>query len=147
MLARLLWNPEADLEEAIDDFVQGYYGRAGQYVRSYLELLHARLNATTHIHLGLRPDDQIFSEELIRAADELFDRAEAVADNQEVRERVEMARLPLLYLKCQRSPVTSKYDGTYARFQAIVAREGVIHFAESGKAQRAAFEAKMESAR
>ena len=32
----------------------------------------------------------------------IFDKAEAVADNEEIRQRVEMARLPLMYLKCKR---------------------------------------------
>lgn len=147
VLARLLWNPDASLEESINDFIFGYYGRAGQYVRGYLDLIHSRLNAETHIHLGLRPDDQIFNEELVREADALFDRAEAVADNAAVRQRVELARLPLLYLKCLRAPVTSKYDGTYERFRAIVDREGITHFAESGRPHREAFYQKMESAK
>ena len=145
VLGRLLWNPDGHLEDYLNDFLLGYYGRAGQYVRGYLELIHSRLNAETHIHLGLRPDDQIFSEELVREADGLFDRAEAVADNDEVRRRVELARLPLLYLKCLRAPITAKYDGTYERFRTIVEREGITHFAESGRPHREAFFQKMES--
>lgn len=147
LLAKLLWNPDGDVDETINDFLSGYYGRSGQHVRRYFDLLHGRLTAETHIHLGLRADDSIFSDQFVREADRIFDQAEAVADNDEVRGRVEMARLPLLYLKCQRTPVVAKYDGTYDRFRAIVAREGVTHFAESGKAQSDAFYQKMERAR
>jgi hypothetical protein len=38
-----------------------------------------------------------------------------------------------MYLKCEIDPVSAKQDGTYARFNEIVEREGVTHFAESGK--------------
>ena len=147
VLARLLWNPDGEVEEFIDDFVFGYYGRSGQYVRRYLDLLHSRITANTHIHLGLRPDDSIFSDQFIREADRFFDAAEAVADSEEIRLRVEMARLPILYLKCQRSPLVSRYDGTYERFRSIVAREGITHYAESGPGHREAFNQKIESAR
>ncbi|MFN7927693.1 MAG: hypothetical protein U0Y68_07065 [Blastocatellia bacterium] len=55
--------------------------------------------------------------------------------------------MPLLYLKCQRAPVIAKYDGTSDRFRAIVAREGITHYAESGAPQREAFHQKVESAK
>ncbi|MGH9843533.1 MAG: DUF4838 domain-containing protein [Blastocatellia bacterium] len=146
-LAKLLWNPDSDVDEIINDFMYGYYGRSGQYVRRYFDLLHNRLNAGTHIHLGLRPDDKLFSDEFIREAEAIFDRAEAVADNEPVRARVELARLPLLYLKCQRAPLAAKYDGSYDRLRAIVAREGITHYAESGAAQLETFHKKVEGAR
>jgi hypothetical protein len=50
-----------------------------------------------------------------------------------------MARLPLMYLKCKRDPVNSKYDGTFERFTNIVKRERITHFAEVGKPHMQAF--------
>ena len=133
VIAKLLWNAEADVDNVIDDFMYGYYGRSGQYIRKYFDLLHSQITPNTHIHLGLRPDDKIFSDDFVRKADKIFDQAEIVAENDEIKERVEMARLPLMYLKCKRYPVNSKYDGTYERFNKIVEREGITHFAETGK--------------
>ncbi len=133
VLSRLLWNPECNVDKVIDDFMYGYYGRSGQYVKEYLDLLHAQITPSTHIHLGLKPDDLIFSNDFIREADKLFDTAEIAAENSELKERVEMARLPLMYLKCIRDPINSKYDGTYERFNEIVEREGITHLAESGQ--------------
>ncbi len=125
----------------------GYYGRSGQYVRQYFELLHGRLTADTHIHLGLRPDDKLFTDDFINQADEIFDAAETVADNEEIRQRVEMARLPLMYLKCRRSPVAAKYEGTYDRLKQIVKREGITHFAEAGQLHFEDFYKSIESAK
>jgi hypothetical protein len=146
LLARLLWDPEADVEPVIDDFMYGYYGRAGQHVRAYFDLLHAQLTPDTHIHLGLAPDDRLFTDAFVRDAEGIFDQAERVADNEEIRRRVEMARLPVMYLKCRRDPVLARHDGTYARFCEIVEREGITHYAEAGATQREAFHEMVESA-
>ncbi len=146
VIAKLLWNPEADVPTIIDDFMYGYYGRAGQYVKAYFDLLHNQITPETHIHLGLTPDDKIFSDSFVRQSEALFDEAETVADNEEIRQRVEMARLPIMYLKCRRTPLLAKQDGTYDRFKAIVAREGITHYAESGVPHREAFHEMMESA-
>ncbi|MEA3479996.1 MAG: DUF4838 domain-containing protein, partial [Bacteroidota bacterium] len=133
VLSKLLWDAECQVDEVISDFMYGYYGRSGQYVKEYLDLLHAQITPDTHIHLGLKPDDLIFSDNFIKEADKIFDKAEIAAENSELKERVEMARLPLMYLKCKRNPINSLYDGTYERFSKIVDREGITHFAESGK--------------
>jgi hypothetical protein len=125
----------------------GYYGRAGQYVRAYFDLLHGRLTPDTHIHLGLQHDDKLFSDEFVRQAELLFDQGEAVADTEEVRRLVELARLPIMYLKCKRSPAIARQDGTYARFCEIVKQEGITHYAESGEPHKKAFHAEVEAAK
>ena len=147
VIAKLLWDPECDVQKVLDDFMYGYYGRSGQHVRRYFDLLHDRLTPQTHIHLGLRPDDPLFSDEFVRQAGAIFDEAEAVADDEEVRQRVEMARLPIMYLKCKRTPVEAKYDGTYARFCTIVKREAITHYAEGGAPHREGFHNEVEAAK
>lgn len=147
VLARLLWNPELPVEPIVADFMHGYYGRAGQFVQAYFDLLHGRIGERTHIHLGLQHDDVLFDDEFVERAGELFDRAEVVAETEVIRRRVELARLPVLYLKCKRSPVLAREDGTYARFVEITRREGVTHYAEAGEPHRRAFHAEVESAR
>lgn len=147
VLARLLWNPDAPTEPIVADFMHGYYGRAGQFVQAYFDLLHGRLSADTHIHLGLQHDDRLFSEDFVEEAGRLFDQAEAVADDDDVRRRVELARLPLLYLRCKRTPVLARQDGTYTRFVEIARREGVSHLAEAGEPHRKAFHAEVDAAR
>jgi len=139
LISKLLWDAESNVDEVIDDFMCGYYGRSGQYIREYLDLLHNQVSPETHIHLGLEAADKIFSDQFVLNADKVFDIAEQVADNNEIKERVEMARLPLMYLKCKRYPVNSKYDGTYEHFNKIVEREDITHFAEAGKPHIDAF--------
>jgi hypothetical protein len=147
VLAKLLWNPECDVDNIINDFMYGFYGRSGQYVREYFDLLHDRVTPKTHIHLGLKSIDKIYSDEFVGQAEAIFDQAEAVANNEEIRQRVELARLSVMYLKCKRSPVKARYDGTYDRFKKIVAREGITHYAERGAEHRAGFHKEVKSAK
>ncbi len=147
LIGKLLWNADVDADEVINDFMAGYYGRSGQYIRSYFDFLHSKITPETHIHLGLRPDDIIFSGNFVGEAEKIFDKAEKVADNEEILRRVEMARLPIMYLKCNKTPIEAKYDGTYNRFNEIVKREGITHFSETGKSFVESFHRQMETAK
>jgi hypothetical protein len=146
VIAQLLWNPECDVPSVIDDFIYGYYGRSGQYIRAYFDLLHSQITPETHIGLGMRPDDKIYSDAFIREAERLFDKAEDVADDVDILHRVELARLPLMYLKCKRGPQHAVKDGTWGRFKTIAERENVTHLAEAGAPHKEAFYAEMEAA-
>jgi Domain of unknown function (DUF4838) len=139
LISKLLWNPECNTEDVINDFMVGYYGRAGKFVRQYFDLLHNRITPQTHIHLGLTPGDLIFSDEFVRQSCELFKEAARVADNQEILQRVEMCSLPILYLKCRRTPVLARQDGTYADFCRIAKRENVLNYSEAGEVDRKGF--------
>jgi len=147
LISKLLWNPDADVENTINDFMFGYYGRSGKYVRQYFDLLHSRITAETHIHLGLSPDDPIFSDEFVSKSFQIFEDAVKVADNDEIARRVEMASLPILYLKCKMNPQLARYDGSYQKFCTIAKREGVTYYAEAGEPQRLSFHKSVESAR
>jgi hypothetical protein len=147
LLSKLLWNPECDAQKVINDFMYGYYGRSGKFIREYFDLLHGRVTPETHFGLGLTPWDPIFSDDFVNQSVNIFEEAAKVADNEDILHRVEMASLPVLYLKCKRSPVLSKYDGTYAKFCEIVKREGVTMYAEAGEPHRVSFHRGVENAK
>jgi hypothetical protein len=145
LISKLLWNPEADVQAVISDFIYGYYGRSGKFVRAYFDLLQGQVTPDTHIHLGLEPTDKIFTDDFVRKAFNIFEDAKKVADNEKILQHVEMASLPILYLKCKRTPALARYDGTYAMFCKIAEREKITHLAESGGLE--AFHNWMKSAR
>jgi hypothetical protein len=147
LISKLLWNPDCNVENVIDDFMYGYYGRSGKYIRQYFNLLQGRITPETHIHLGLSPDDQIFTDQFIRDSYAIFKEAEKVADDDDIHRRVEMASLPVLYLKCLRSPLQAKYDGSYADFCRIAEREKVTFYAEAGEPQRISFHKTVENSK
>jgi hypothetical protein len=125
LLAKAMWNPEIDAEDVIDDFVCGYYGHSGRFIREYIDLLHNRVTSEVHFGLYLNPNQAPFTDAFIGEAEALFDKAERVADSPEIRRRVETARLPVMYLQCYRNPETAKHDGTYDRVRAVFERESI----------------------
>jgi hypothetical protein len=139
LISKLLWNPECNTEAVINDFMSGYYGRAGKFIRQYFDLLHNRITPDTHIHLGLTPGDLIFSDDFVQQSYDLFREAIKVADNDDIVRRVEMCSLPVLYLKCRRTPTIARQDGTYESFCRIAKRENVTHYSEAGEVERRAF--------
>ena len=147
LISKLLWDPECNTEGVISDFITGYYGRSGKYVRQYFDLLQNQVTPQTHFHYSLTPTDPIFSDQLVEQAEALFAEAAKVADNDHILRRVEMAELPVLYLKCKRTPVAARLDGTYAKFCRIVEREGITHYAEAGDLHKASFHREIENAK
>jgi hypothetical protein len=153
LISRLLWDPECDVENVISDFFYGYYGRAGRYIREYFDLLYGRVTPETHMHIGnymykeFSAEDTIFSGDFFEKASLIFKHAEQVADNEEVLHRVEMASIPVLYLKCKINPVGARNDGTYKKFRQIAERENITHYAEWGEeADRGLFHISIENA-
>ena len=147
LISKLLWNPDCNTDNVITDFIYGYYGRSGRYIKQYFDLLHNQINTNTHIHLGLSPADPIFTDDFVTASVKLFEEAAKVADNNEIVNRVEVASLPILYLKCQRAPGLAKYDGSYEKFCSITKREGITYYSEAGEQQRIQFHKNVEAAK
>lgn len=130
LIAKLLWNPDCDTEQVTDDFFFGYYGRSGQYLKQYFHLLQNAVTPETHIYIGLKADDPLFSDELVVASIEILNKAAVVADNETIRRRVQLATLPILYLKCLRMPAKARNDGSFDRFLDILKRENIERIAE-----------------
>jgi hypothetical protein len=138
LISRLLWNPDCDAEDVINDFIYGFYGRSGKYIRQYFDLLYSRITPDTHMHIEdqeyrqLTAHDTLYSGDFLEQSFKIFENAKKVADNDDILHRVEMASLPLMYLKCKRNPVEARNDGTYQKFTEIAKREGVTKYAEYG---------------
>ncbi|MBM3310877.1 MAG: DUF4838 domain-containing protein, partial [Candidatus Aminicenantes bacterium] len=120
LLAKLLWNPEADVDALTADFVHGYYGPAGSEILGYIRAYHDALDRSGG-DLGIygSPGDGVrtyLTPELLDRYEAIFDRAEAaVGDDPELRKRVRTARLPVAFArlevaKRQLTPAHSVFD-------------------------------------
>jgi hypothetical protein len=102
LLARLLWNPEADASAVMDEFLNGYYGKAGPFIRRYIDALRGALERTG-AKLDIYEPPAVHADDYLSAADvaaynAILDRAEAAAaGDPAVLGRVRTARLPLMY--------------------------------------------------
>lgn len=100
LISKLLWNPEANADTLINDFLRGYYGAAAVHIRKYIdEMRNALLQSGQPLRIFGTPNEAATSyltPALIGRYQTLFDEAEkSVASSPEVLERVKIARLPL----------------------------------------------------
>jgi hypothetical protein len=109
VMAKQLWDPAVNVNQLVDEFMEGVYGRAARPMRAYFDLLHRQVR-DEHIWIFNVPQ---YPERFVRQARDLFRRAESAAENDEVRRRVRKARLPIDYLELLRAKTYSVSDGEY----------------------------------
>ena len=85
MIAKLLWNPDVDIDSVMDDFYKGYYGESGKYVKEIIDTM-----TTALIESGQRLDiygypvdaaDGYLSAERLRLYSSLMGKAFSVRDS------------------------------------------------------------------
>ncbi len=127
LLAKLLWNPDADDEAIIQEFVQNYYGEAGTYIQQYIDTMREALLASgQELEIFGSPidaRDTYLKAEMMEKYKSLLNQAEeAVADAPELLFRVQRAKLPVMFAELEiagtemdtpRSMYTKAADGRY----------------------------------
>ena len=106
VLARSMWNPEADSRKLIEEFCRGYYGPAGDDILKYIDIIHAPAHARQfhngrRVHLDapyLRPEIVAEAEAALRAAE-----AKVPADG-DLGRRVRHAHMGIWYVLAKRGP-------------------------------------------
>lgn len=105
MTAKYLWNPAYDEETAIAEFLAAVYGPAAAPIRKYLDLLHDYVaKENIHVLIWATPTSPHLPDELLIAADRLWQKAEDLAAGDEaVLARVRIARLSVDYAIAERA--------------------------------------------
>lgn len=138
IIAKLLWDPYADADAIMKDFVWGYYGDAAPHILDYIGILHDELESSggdlviygfpyTGIHSFLKPF-------LIPVYRKCLDDAEnAVKDNPELLERVRYVRLPLDFAILDLSLHQVDNDLTWFRGEGInlTVREDMVNLLDT----------------
>ncbi|MCK5849863.1 MAG: DUF4838 domain-containing protein, partial [Kiritimatiellae bacterium] len=105
LIAKLLWNPDQDVNVLIDDFMTGYYGAAARYVKEYLLALHKLFEnpqSTCRIFDTIYAKPEI-TDDFMQYAELLWHRAEAaVKDDPALLYNVRMSKIPIVYSQLQR---------------------------------------------
>jgi hypothetical protein len=119
VMARLLWNPNIDFDETINEFLAAYYGRAARAMRAYFDLQHRQVRLPPqgnghHMWIYTRPGAPYLSPDFLAQATKLLGEAETAATDEAIRKRVQKARLSIDYLKVIRSKTFAVRDGWYA---------------------------------
>jgi len=144
ILAKVLWDPSYDTDTAIDEFVAAYYGKAGPYIRRYIDLVHAPFKHGAGNHVRIYDDvANSLPSDFVTQAQALFSKARAAVRNDPVRlRRVRLAQVPVMSLFVPDGPqfqrvgeaLVSTRDDDVAdwteEFRAVVADEKITHSAE-----------------
>jgi len=111
LIAKLLWNPDVNVDSVMNDFLNGYYGKAAPFLRQYIDTMHDSL-AGSGKELGIYgfplPMNQGYlSSSCMDLYSVLFAKAElAVQKNPEFLKRVQTALLPLQFAALEQAKLT-----------------------------------------
>ena len=147
IIAKSMWNPSVDTDRAIDEFLAGYYGPAAPLLRKYINLMHKPVldDPNLHIFIWTAPNAPYLNDKAIADSVALFDEAEkAVAADPVLLHRVQVARLPILYVQLVGSKQGYKEEGDNLvdtatpdeadlakRFETIARKEGLTTIREN----------------
>ena len=133
VIAKLLWNPYQDTMALVEDFIRGYYGAAAEKVLEYFNLLQSRLDASPESHFGIYdpPRTEYLRPQDIQKAFELFREAKALADNEDIRERVFEAELPIRYWALLKAEKTPEREKAIDEFHNDLVERNIMQITES----------------
>jgi hypothetical protein len=132
VMAKVLWNPGYDAQKAMNEFLVGYYGEAFAPIREYIDMLHNKVREDNiHMTIRAKPDSAFLAPEIIQRANELFDEAERLADDDDVLHRVRVARLPIQYVQISTLPKDDpKRQKLIDQFFEVADKAGITNISE-----------------
>jgi hypothetical protein len=119
VMARLLWNPNIDVDETVNEFMAACYGKAARVMRAYFDLQHRQVRLPAqgeghHMWIFTHPGAAYLSQDFLAQATKLLEEAESTADDEATRKRVQKARLSIDYVELIHSKAFHVRDGSYA---------------------------------
>jgi len=133
LLAKLLWNPQSDVQKQIGEFTEAYYGKAATQIRSYLRLEQDQVrDGKLHAHIFDKPQAPYLNDKFLNSANEILEQAERQAENDVVRFRIQTARLPIWYVQLADKRVAGETRADLLKkFLEIARKAGVSNVNES----------------
>ena len=122
---KLLWNPNINTDDLVQDFIGGYYGSAAPKVWAYYQLCKAQVKSNTHLGIFDKEQASLYTDDFVEKGLRLLHAAEALADDATISTRVERVTMQMLYLYCVRHPNEAKVDGTWSIFKTLALKYGL----------------------
>lgn len=144
VLAKMLWDPTRDGPRLTDEFIDGYYGPAALHIRAYLNTIHDAVEESGD-WLGCFSEHTakfLSFETLGKGWAHLKAAEAAVQDDPELRSRVQVAQLPVMYTFMMRWnemrekaasaawPMPDSIQDTFARFLEVAKKKNVTRLNE-----------------
>ncbi|MEW6360313.1 MAG: DUF4838 domain-containing protein [Planctomycetota bacterium] len=108
--SRLHWDPKADVEPLIDEFMAAYYGGAAPHVRAYFDFMHRQVEERQVHQMCEGANPGLATAEYVEKALEMFRKAEdAVKDDRTSLYRVRKEKSFVLFADLnERNPVNER---------------------------------------
>lgn len=127
LLAKLMWNPDQDVDSLTRMFMDDYYGEAAPCVWEYYQLLRGLIKPTTHYNCYIQQYDPVYTSRFIDQALPLVEKAlEAAGTDAALQKRVGRVAAQVYYLRMKRNAAASKLDGTMDKFMEILHKDRTI---------------------
>ncbi len=105
LMGKLMWNPQRDQNQLINEFLQGYYGPAAPHLKSYIDLMETSWQSEPRNLNTFNQNFSFLTLETMNQANRLFDQAQAAAaGDAELLQRIQRERLALQNAWIKRYP-------------------------------------------
>ena len=134
LLAKLMWNPDADAQAIIDEFMSAYYGKAAPKMKQYLALVEGLVGKETHLtcQTTIYHGRATYTDAFINKALSLLSQAEKAAETEAVRDRVRLQLMVPAYMQCRVMTKQGAKSGSYALIKKMATKHKIDRFAEGG---------------
>lgn len=104
LIAKLLWNPDVDVDAIIDEFLAYCYKGGEKYINEYIKLWTEAVKGND-LTIYQYSDADYITDDLVNESEKLFIKAMENAENEEIKRRIEKEFLSIRYLKISRMPL------------------------------------------
>lgn len=123
ILARKLWNDQLNEDQLLDEFLNGYYGKASPFVKEYIQKLKSNLNESgRNLDIYGNPvseHNSYLTPEQLKEYNHLMIQAEKSAATKSIRARIRKLRLSLDFTMLQQAKFYGKEaHGIYTKNQS-----------------------------
>jgi len=126
LLAKLLWNPNQDVDSLAEMFIKDYYGAASGEIWNYYKLLNSLVRPAVHSKYSITQNSELFTESFISEADNLLKQAvKKASKDAAVLDRVKDVRMQILFLKVIRKGAAYKQGSDYKEFRQLINRRQI----------------------
>ena len=126
VVAKLLWNPDLDVDSLVREFIDAYYGGAAPKVLEYYQLCKSLVKPDVHMDIYIKADHEIYNDEsFLDSAFDILAQAKELAEDDEIRDRVDRVRLQPLYLYYMRNKDKARADGRWDELAALMKKYNV----------------------
>ncbi|MFW6189435.1 MAG: DUF4838 domain-containing protein [Planctomycetota bacterium] len=128
VLAKTMWNPDADGRALIGEFLEGYYGPAAPAVQRYIDTIHGPVRREDQTYVGCRQGTRLnqpwLAPRVVAEAEAHLRQAEKrVAADPPLERRVRHAHAPLWYVLARRGPSSRTWRAVSERVGGLTPGE------------------------